>query len=156
MKRVCVALLHRMFNTRVRRQAGAVDDLGGRLAGDASAPHGRPARKNPGEHPELPRACAGRKEYLDENGVVTEAYEWFGYKFHLPGDTKHEVAVSVGDAVQRREEVRQDLTQPPPRNKHGTSFRRQSRRAASPRPRSTHITRPPKSPEKNQQRDRLS
>jgi hypothetical protein len=82
-----------MFNTRVRQLADAVDELGVHLAGDASALHARAARKNQGEHPELPRACAGRKEYLDDNGVVTEAYEWFGYKFHLLVDTKHEVVV---------------------------------------------------------------
>lgn len=88
-----VELLHAMFNTMVQRLAGVVGDLGEHLAGDASALHARPSRKVGGDHPDLPLACAGKKEYLDDDGVVTETYEWFGYKFHLIVDTKHEVAV---------------------------------------------------------------
>ena len=88
-----VGLLHGMFNAMVARLAGAVPDLGAQLAGDASALHARPARKAHGDHPDLPTPAAGKKEYLDAGGQVTETYEWFGYKFHLVVDTKHEVAV---------------------------------------------------------------
>ena len=91
-----VELLHGMFNTMVQRLAGVVDDLGVHLAGDASALHARPARKADGDHPDLPQPCAGKKEYRDDEGKVTETYEWFGYKFHLVVDTKHEVAVGYG------------------------------------------------------------
>ena len=88
-----VAMLHEMFNGMVARLAGAVQDLGTHLAGDAAALHARPARKADGDHPDLPAPAAGKKEYLDADGQVTETYEWFGYKFHLVVDTKHEVTV---------------------------------------------------------------
>jgi hypothetical protein len=43
---------------------------------------------------ELPQPAGGRKEYKDESGKVVKTYEWFGYKFHLLVDVKHEVVVA--------------------------------------------------------------
>ena len=42
----------------------------------------------------LPLPAGGRKEYRDDQGRVTKVVEWFGYKFHLLVDVKHEVALS--------------------------------------------------------------
>lgn len=42
----------------------------------------------------LPVAAGGRKEYTDADGKVVEVHEWFGYKFHLLVDAKHEVSLS--------------------------------------------------------------
>jgi hypothetical protein len=42
----------------------------------------------------LPQPAAGRKEYTDEDGKVTQVIEWFGYKLHLLVDAHHEVAVA--------------------------------------------------------------
>src|SRR5438552_3150542 len=42
----------------------------------------------------LPVAAGGRKEYTDADGKVVKVVEWFGYKFHLLVDVKHEVALS--------------------------------------------------------------
>src|SRR5262249_51057997 len=42
----------------------------------------------------LPQPSGGRKEYHDDEGKVTKAYEWFGYKLHLLVDVKHEVALA--------------------------------------------------------------
>lgn len=44
--------------------------------------------------PPLPQPAGGRKEYKDESGKVVKTYEWFGYKFHLLVDVKHEVIVA--------------------------------------------------------------
>jgi hypothetical protein len=42
----------------------------------------------------LPLAAGGRKEYRDEEGRITTVVEWFGYKFHLLVDVKHEVTLA--------------------------------------------------------------
>jgi hypothetical protein len=42
----------------------------------------------------LPLAAGGRKEYRDDEGRVTKVVEWFGYKFHLLVDVKHEVTLA--------------------------------------------------------------
>jgi hypothetical protein len=42
----------------------------------------------------LPLAAGGRKEYRDDQGRVTKVVEWFGYKFHLLVDVKHEVTLA--------------------------------------------------------------
>lgn len=34
------------------------------------------------------------KEYTDEKGKVVKVVEWFGYKFHLLVDTRHEVSLA--------------------------------------------------------------
>lgn len=43
---------------------------------------------------QLPQPAGGRKEYKDESGKVVKTYEWFGYKFHLLVDVKHEVIIA--------------------------------------------------------------
>jgi hypothetical protein len=85
------------FQEMAKRLGAAVPDLGRDTAGDATALNAR--RKNTAgvaaETAEgLPQATGGRKEYTDEKGNVTEAFEWFGYKLHLLVDVKHEVALS--------------------------------------------------------------
>jgi hypothetical protein len=42
----------------------------------------------------LPVAAGGRKEYTDDHGKVVKVVEWFGYKFHLLVDVKHEVTLA--------------------------------------------------------------
>ena len=42
----------------------------------------------------LPQPSGGRKEYTDDQGQVTRAVEWFGYKLHLLVDVRHEVSVA--------------------------------------------------------------
>jgi hypothetical protein len=42
----------------------------------------------------LPLAAGGCKEYHDDEGRVTKVVRWFGYKFHLLVDVKHEVTLS--------------------------------------------------------------
>ena len=42
----------------------------------------------------LPSAAGGRKEYSDAEGKVVKVVEWFGYKFHLLVDVKHEVSLA--------------------------------------------------------------
>jgi hypothetical protein len=42
----------------------------------------------------LPVAAGGRKEYTDADGKVVRVVEWFGYKFHLLVDVKHEVTLA--------------------------------------------------------------
>jgi len=96
-----LALLRETFDRLIQPLAAAVPDLGRNTAGDAS---GLCARA--GAHPdsELPAPTGGRKEYTDEAGRVVRVVEWFGYKFHLLVDVKHEVvlawqitAANVGD-----------------------------------------------------------
>ena len=42
----------------------------------------------------LPQPSKGKKEYKDDAGKVVNSYEWYGYKFHLLVDVKHEVALA--------------------------------------------------------------
>lgn len=42
----------------------------------------------------LPVAAGGRKEYTDADGKVVKVVEWFGFKFHLLVDVKHEVTLA--------------------------------------------------------------
>jgi DDE family transposase len=42
----------------------------------------------------LPVAAGGRKEYTDDDGKVVKVVEWFGYKFHLLVDVRHEVTLA--------------------------------------------------------------
>ena len=85
-------LLHEIFDTLVQRLAHVVGDLGLHTAGDASALCGRLGRS--AEADDLPEPNGGRKEYTDEKGKVVKVVEWFGYKFHLLVDTRHEVALA--------------------------------------------------------------
>ena len=85
-------LLHKVFDRMVEPLAATVKDLGRHLAGDSSGLSCRPqAKKNKDD---LPEPAGGRKEYTDESGNVVRVHEWFGYKFHLLVDVKHEVAVA--------------------------------------------------------------
>lgn len=88
-------LLGEMFANMVKRLGTAVSDLGVHLAGDAAALSGRAdpdAAK--AANPTLQQPDGGRKEYKDEQGKVVKSYEWFGYKFHLLVDVRHEVILA--------------------------------------------------------------
>ena len=95
-------LLKEIFDTMIRRLGEAVVDLGRDTAGDASGlnarprPEGKKKRSRSKAAPDvgLPAPCGGRKEYTDDQGNVTRIVEWFGYKFHLLVDVKHEVILS--------------------------------------------------------------
>lgn len=87
-----LSMLHAVFDAMVQQLAGVVKDLGRDVAGDSSGLSCRPqARRN--RHG-LPEPSGGKKEYCDDQGQVVQVHEWFGYKFHLLVDVKHEVAVS--------------------------------------------------------------
>jgi len=85
------------FDQMTQRLGQAVPDLGQNTAGDATALNAR-RKEAAGVAQEteegLPQPTGGRKEYTDDQGKVTEAFEWFGYKLHLLVDVKHEVALS--------------------------------------------------------------
>ena len=84
-----LALLKEMFVELTRRLGSAVPDLGRHLAGDSASLNARADKDGNGST--LPQPDGGRKEYTDETGKVIRAYEWFGYKFHLLAEVKHEV-----------------------------------------------------------------
>jgi len=86
-----LGLLHDVFDTMIRTLGGAVPDLGAHTAGDSSA---LLAQEEAHPDPTLPAPAGGRKEYTDQTGAVTKVFEWFGYKFHLLVDVRHEVAVA--------------------------------------------------------------
>lgn len=90
------SLLREVFDTMVRRLSAVVPDLGAHTAGDASGLNARrDRRKNPPDSPDaLPAPAGGRKEYKDEAGKVVKVVEWFGYKFHLLVDVRHEVILA--------------------------------------------------------------
>ena len=107
--------LHAVFDVMVQRLGQVVPDLGAATAGDASALNARRPRdrqnraKRAAEEANeqaneqsqirydvhgLSLPAGGRKEYQDDDGKVTKVVEWFGYKFHLLVDVKHEVALA--------------------------------------------------------------
>lgn len=86
-----LALMSEMFETLAQRLGSAIPDLGRDLAGDSAA---LSARKDRSPHGALPQPNGGRKEYQDDSGKVVKVYEWFGYKFHLLVDVKHEVIIA--------------------------------------------------------------
>lgn len=95
-------LMQRMFQHMAQDLATAVPDLATHVAGDSAALSARrdgqapPVDANPagrGQGP-LPQPAGGKKEYKDADGKVTSVLEWFGYKFHLLVDVRHEVVVS--------------------------------------------------------------
>jgi len=98
-----IRLMQQMFEQLTRRLAEAVPDLGKNLAGDSAALSARrPTRAAQQQDPNpagsdgagpLPQPAGGKKEYKDDAGKVTAVLEWFGYKFHLLVDVKHEVVV---------------------------------------------------------------
>jgi len=91
-------LLRGVFDQRVKRLATAVPDLGQETAGDSTGLSARRSRSKQGRRKKkeeaLPEPDGGRKEYTDENGNVVEVVEWFGYKFHLLVDKRHEVILA--------------------------------------------------------------
>lgn len=89
-----LSLLHKCFDAMIQRLGKAAPDLGERTAGDSSALNARRERGKKVKGCTLPEPSGGRKEYVDDNGCVTHAVEWFGYKFHLLVDVKHEVILA--------------------------------------------------------------
>ena len=89
-----LSLLREAFDGMIRRLAAAVSDLGEHAAGDASALNARRERGKKAKAGALPEPSGGRKEYVDDEGRVTHVVEWFGYKFHLVVDVKHEVILA--------------------------------------------------------------
>lgn len=91
------ALLHEVFDAMAGRLGHVIEDLGQHTAGDATALNARRTGSEEGRTRDaaegLPEATGGRKEYTDDDGNVTHAVEWFGYKLHLVVDVKHEVAL---------------------------------------------------------------
>jgi Transposase DDE domain/Transposase domain (DUF772) len=116
--------LRKVFDGQVQRLGRAIPDLGKDLAGDSAALSAR-AKKNPEAVAEevkqgLPQPCGGKKEYKDDQGVVTKVVVWNGYKHHLLVDVKHEVPVSfnitdpsVGDNEQIKPLVEQAVANLP-------------------------------------------
>jgi len=112
--------LREVFDRLVTNLGQAVPDLGRATAGDASWLNARrprdkahralkqkrandaPADKSTDKPTDkvqrdlhgLPLPAGGRKEYTDDAGAVVKAVEWFGYKFHLLVDVKHEVTLA--------------------------------------------------------------
>ena len=90
-----LSLLHEMFDTMVGRLSAAVKNLGTHTAGDASGLLARrPRSKKDARNSKLPQPAGGRKEYADDEGNVVKVVEWFGYKFHILVDTRHEVTLA--------------------------------------------------------------
>jgi Transposase DDE domain/Transposase domain (DUF772) len=93
-----LSALRAAFDALAQGLGAAVPDLGRHTAGDATALSARPKRDAKAVRREsaqgLPQPSGGRKEYTDDQGKVTQVYEWFGYKLHLLVDTKHEVALA--------------------------------------------------------------
>jgi len=88
-------LVHEVFNRMVGRLAEEVKDLGKHTAGDSAHLSGRASRGGSRKFSGgLAGPSGGRKEYVREDGTVDHVVEWFGYKFHLLVDVKHEVVVS--------------------------------------------------------------
>lgn len=86
-----LTLLRQVFDTLIRPLGAVVPDFGRHVAGDAS---GLSARSGDDDDGELPAPTGGHKEYTDDAGRVVRVVEWFGYKFHLLVDVKHEVIVA--------------------------------------------------------------
>ncbi len=87
------ALLRDVFDALIRPLGAAVPDLGRHTAGDASGLCARPGVES-GDTDGLPGPGRGHKEYTDAEGRVVRVVEWFGYKFHLLVDVKHEVILA--------------------------------------------------------------
>jgi hypothetical protein len=104
--------LRATFAAMVERLGVVIPDLGQHTAGDSAALNARRSRqqaqqpKTPTAIPAsttekieydthgLPQPAGGRKEYQDDQGSVTKVVEWFGYKFHLLVDVRHEVVLA--------------------------------------------------------------
>ncbi len=92
------SILREMFDEMVRRLGEEVKDLGRETAGDSTGLSARRTRSKADRSDEtgdgLPQPSGGRKEYTDEQGLVTRVVEWFGYKLHIIVDKRHEVALA--------------------------------------------------------------
>ena len=97
--------LQNIFPTMVRWLASEIKDLGKHTAGDGSALHARASRAKNKGNVTLAQPSGGKKEYKDDNGTVTEVYQWFGYKFHLVVDVKHEVVLAYDVTTANQAEV---------------------------------------------------
>jgi hypothetical protein len=90
--------LRHVFDVLVQRLGIAVPDLGQHTAGDSTGLNARAKRDAEAVAAEvrqgLPQPSGGRKEYTDDDGNVTKVVEWFGYKWHLQVDVKHEVPLA--------------------------------------------------------------
>jgi hypothetical protein len=112
-----LSLLRGVFDAMVQRLGLAVPDLGRNTAGDSTGLAGRAADsatlRAAEEQQGLPQPSGGRKEYKDDNGVVTRVVEWFGYKLHLLVDVEHEVvlAFQITDTKAGDNELIADLLQ---------------------------------------------
>ena len=92
-----VTLMHEAFDEMTRKLGDAVPDLGVDTAGDATHLAARAACERVAKEEladGLTQPAGGRKEYTDDDGKVTKVIEWHGYKLHLLGDVKHEVALA--------------------------------------------------------------
>lgn len=105
-------LIQQVGEELIRRLGEAVADLGEHVAADSAALSARPGVPGPPRPADgspapvqpnaaglersgpLPQPAGGKKEYKDEAGKVTAVLEWFGYKFHLLVDVKHEVVLA--------------------------------------------------------------
>jgi hypothetical protein len=75
-------LLKEIFNVLIQRLGVAIADLGKDTAGDATALSARRKKEELSQEEideGLPQATGGRKEYKDDQGVVTKVIEWFGF-----------------------------------------------------------------------------
>ncbi len=90
--------LGKVFDVLVQRLGIAVPDLGQHTAGDSTGLNARAKRSPEAVADEvrqgLPQPSGGKKEYKDDDGNVTKVVEWFGYKWHLLVDVKHEVPLA--------------------------------------------------------------
>ena len=92
---VFLALLREMFAELIRKLGSVVPDLGRHTAGDSSCLSARGDSKEACKNDSiLPQPAGGRKEYRSDDGKVSKVYEWFGYKFHLLVDVRHEVILA--------------------------------------------------------------
>ncbi len=90
-----LTLIRDMFATLISRLGAVVPDMGRHLAGDSSCLSARAdSREDCLQDTRLPQPAGGRKEYSADDGKVARVYEWFGYKFHLLVDVRHEVIVA--------------------------------------------------------------
>jgi hypothetical protein len=87
-----LTLLQDTFNAMIRLLGQIVGGLGEQTAGDSSGLSARLDGK--GNVDGLAEPTGGKKEYTDAAGKVTQVVEWFGYKFHLLVDVRHEVALA--------------------------------------------------------------
>ena len=93
-----LSLLREVFDQIIQALGEVVLDLGEDTAGDSAWLSARNTRSKQRDQKKaergLPQPTAGRKEYKDESGKVVKVYEWFGYKFHILVDRRHEVALA--------------------------------------------------------------